>query len=368
MPTKDRILWADILRFLGMSLIYWGHLGVSDNLLLYIFSHHVPLFFFMSGCFAKLTPQDGSFFSFLWKKVRSIVFPYIFFTLLFYVLQLITGELSFKALPMALLVSAKGIRNQAPGPLWFFTCLFLVVIAFELIKRIMSAVFGGSKAANVFSFLIASALYVVGICFLGHEPAQDPLWIWNADSAFVYIFYYALGALFFPVIQNWKYRQRKSAGKVLFWIFFAAALAFAIFTCLNGAAFTSQVRGLLQGSFSNVLSQDIIFELYALVSACIMIFFEVCIARMISLIPGIGRFLAYVGKDSLYHCGNELIIKYFGGLLISVLGLKAYMNNDWALLLYSILCLIVLTFTLNLLERLLLGRIFGSGKSHLLVL
>ena len=69
---KERIAWVDILRFLGMTLIYWGHLGTSGNVTLYIFAHHVPLFFFISGFFAGLLPAEGSFFQFLWNRAPSI--------------------------------------------------------------------------------------------------------------------------------------------------------------------------------------------------------------------------------------------------------------------------------------------------------
>ncbi|MBR2696639.1 MAG: acyltransferase family protein [Parasporobacterium sp.] len=359
---NQRIAWVDILRFLGMTLIYWGHLGVSDNITLYIFAHHVPLFFFISGFFAGLSPAEGSFFRFLWKKIRSLVFPYIFFTILYYAVQLIMGEMVFRDLPKALLVSAEGIRNQAPGPLWFFTCLFVIVIAFELIKRICSAIFGRGKAGGVLAFLLAVVLFVVGICFLGHEPAQDPRWIWNVDSACVYIFYYALGALLFPLINRWKYNRRSGAGKFFFFLCFGLSVLFAVFTCFRGAAFTETVRSFLSKLLPGNIFGGALFEIYALVSALILIFMELCIARIISLIPAIGRFLAYVGKDSLYHCGNELIIKYFGRIALFTLGLNVVFQNDLLLLLYSIVCLIVLTFTLNLLERLVLGPLFGTGR------
>ena len=342
-----RIEWVDILRFLGMVLIYWGHLGPGGNVTLYIFAHHVPLFFFISGFFSGTAPYEGTFFQFLWKKIRSLVFPYIVFTILFYALQLITGQMQFSSLPQALLVSAMGIRNRVPGPLWFFTCLFIVVVAFELLKRIVSVIFGKGKAAGVVSFLLALVLFAVGICFLGHEPAQDPQWIWNVDSAFVYIFYYAVGALVFPLLK----RMRLRAG---FFIFFALSAAFAVLTLLRGEFITNYVRAALR--------TDYLFEIYAAISALILIFFEIGIAKLISLIPGIRRFLAYVGKDSLYHCGNELIIKFFGGMGIAALGLNGFLKNDLALLLYSLICLIVLTFTLNLLERLLLGPLFGTGR------
>lgn len=360
--TTERIKWVDILRFLGMSLIYWGHLGISGNTVLYVFAHHVPLFFFISGFFATLSPKEGSFLKFLWKKIRGIVFPYLIFTILFYILQLATGEMKPSDLPSALLVFVRGIRNEAAGPLWFFTCLFVVAVSFELIKRIIHAVLGSGKVSKTIVFLVAAAIYAAAICLLKHEPAQDPRWIWNVDSAMVYIFYYALGALLFPLIRNWKYRSRKAAGKILFFLFFFLSLAFAVFTLINGEAFTAQVADLFRTLTGSIKGQEILFELYGLLSALILIFFELCIARMICLIPGIRSFLAYVGKDSLYHCGNELIIKYFGGLLISALGLGMLMKNDWMLLLYSILCLIVLTFTLNLIERLAFGHLFGQGK------
>lgn len=359
---KERILWVDVLRFLGMTLIYWGHLAPGGNVTLYIFAHHVPLFFFISGFFAGLTPSEGSFFQFLWKKIRSVVLPYIIFTLLFYALSLASGQLRFSELPAALLVSAEGIRNRAPGPLWFLTCLFVIVIVFELIKRLLSAVFGNGRLSAALAVLLSAALYAVGICFLGHEPAQDPQWIWNVDSACVYILYYALGALFFPLIRDWSFRKAGGAGRFFVFFFFALSAAFGAFTLIRGQSFTAEVSALFDRMTSGAVSGAALFELYGLISALILIYFELCLARLLALIPGAGRFLAFVGKDSLFHCGNELIIKYFGGLAIASLGLESFLQNDLFLLLYSILCLIVLTFTLNLLERLLFGSLFGTGQ------
>lgn len=357
---KERLAWADILRFLGMTLIYWGHLGPGDSVTLFIFAHHVPLFFFISGLFAGTAPSEGSFFRFLWKKIRSLVFPYLIFTILFYLLQLATGQISFSGLPAALLVSAKGIRNQVPGPLWFLTCLFVICILFELLKRILTAVFGDGMLRNILVFLLAAAIYLTGILFLGHEPAQDPRWIWNVDSAFIYIFYYALGALLFPAIRDWSFRKRKTGGRIFFFLCFFLSVLFAAFLLFRGVETTRLIREAL--TVSGLRFADALFELYGLLCALILIFMELCFASILALIPGIGRFLAFVGKDSLYLCGNEMIIKYFLGLLIPVLGLSALMRNDLFLLLYSLICMIVSVFTLDLLERLFFGRLFGTGQ------
>ena len=144
----------------------------------------------------------------------------------------------------------------------------------------------------------------------------------------------------------------------VFFVCFALSVGFAVLTILKGAEITAAVRESLSSLGKGLPFGDALFELYALLSALILIFLSVCLARMMSLVPGIGRFLAFSGKDSLYHCGNELIIKYFGSLAISALGLQAVLQNDWLMLLYSIVCLIVLTFTLNLIERLALSRLF----------
>ena len=358
--NKTRIAWVDILRFLGMCLIYWGHLGPNDNVVLYIFAHHVPLFFFISGFFSGKR-EEASFFSFLWRKVRKILIPYLVFTLLFYALQFANGSLSLSALPSALLVSAKGVRNEAPGPLWFFTCLFVVCIFYELIRRLAALLVKEERAKRALVMGVAAALYLIGIICLGHEPAQDPRWIFNVDSAFVYILYYALGALFFPVIQRWNFSERNAAQKIRFFVFFALSVCFGLFLLFFGAEATSAVSASLGTVFESRVFADALFELYGLFCAAALIFMELCFARMLSRIPVIGRFLAFIGKDSLYHCGNELIIKFFGGLLIAALNLNAALKSDLFTLAYSLLCLIVLSFTLNLFERLLFGRLFLDG-------
>ncbi len=358
--NSKRIAWVDILRFLGMTLIYWGHMGPSDNVVLFIFAHHVPLFFFISGFFAG-NRNESSFFAFLWKKIRQIVLPYLVFTILYYALQLANGSLSVSALPAALLASAKGVRNEAPGPLWFFTCLFIVCVAYEVIRRFSNLLLKQDKAGKALSMGICVALYLIGILCLGHEPTQDPVWIWNVDSAFVYLLYFGLGALLFPLIRNWKFAKKKTAARAGFFVCFVLSVLFGLFMILSGARFTAGVSEALHSALASSVLSDALFEIYGLLCAVILIFMELSIARLISLIPGVGRFLAFVGKDSLYHCGNELLIKYFGGLLISAVGLQSIFLNDLGCLLYSMLCLIVLTFTLNLLERFLFGRLFRNG-------
>ena len=105
------------------------------------------------------------------------------------------------------------------------------------------------------------------------------------------------------------------------------------------------------------------FRIVNLFSSFLLLFFMICLSRLLSLIPGVSAFLAFIGKDSLYLNGNEMIFKNLFSLLFGVLGLKQLVyQNDAVMALYCFLLMILLTFTVNLLERLLFGKLFGEKR------
>ena len=344
---KQRILWADILKWAGMLLIYLGHLPVSDNTYLFIFAQHVPLFFFAAGFFASMEPKDGSFWAFLWKKIRSLVIPYFLFSLLTILYMCIVGMRAWFAVPQMLLDMVIGIRNQTPAiQLWFLPCLFVISVFFEILKRILRS--------KWFLALIVVALYVVGTFFLGHQPTMDPSWVWNVDSAMVYLLFYFLGALLFPIFNAWKYKKQKGGIKALWWILFLLSLAYEVLLLFGSVA----IAAFLEQSLGTIG-----FRIVNLFSSFLLLFFMICLSRLLSLIPGVSAFLAFIGKDSLYLNGNEMIFKNLFSLLFGVLGLKQLVyQNDAVMALYCFLLMILLTFTVNLLERLLFGKLFGEKR------
>ena len=343
---KQRIVWADILKWAGMLLIYLGHLPVSDNTYLFIFAQHVPLFFFAAGFFASMEPKAGSFWTFLWKKVRSLVIPYFLFSLLTILYLCIVGMRAWFAVPKMLLDMVLGIRNQTPAiQLWFLPCLFVISVFFEIAKRIIRS--------RIFLAVIIVALYVVGTFFLGHQPTNDPSWAWNVDSAMVYLLFYFLGALLFPFFNEWKYKKQKGKVKGLWWVLFLLSLAYEellLFKSVAVAAFLEESLGVIG------------FRIVNLFSTFVLLFFFVCLSRLLANVPGVSKFLAHIGKDSLYLNGNEMIFKNLFSLLFGALGLKQIIyQSDAIMALYCFLLMILLTFTINLLERLLFGRLFGDS-------
>ena len=342
---KQRVIWADILKWIGMLLIYLGHLPVSDNTYLFIFAQHVPLFFFAAGFFATMDPKEGSFWAFLLKKIRSLVLPYAIFSILTIAYFLIVKTRTFSEVPQMLLDTLLGIRNRTPAiQLWFLPCLFVISVFFEIAKRIIRS--------KIFLALIVVALYAIGITCLGHQPSLDPSWPWNVDSAMLYLLYYFLGALLFPFFRNWKYQSQKAGIKALWWICFLLSLGYEV--CLLFRSVT--IAGYLQAKLGTIG-----FQIINLFSSFVLLFFCVCLARLLEKIPGVGRFLAYVGRGSLYLNGNEMIFKGLCSLLFGAIGIKWFVyQNDATMLLFCFLLMILLAFTVNLLEKLVFGKLFGD--------
>lgn len=61
---KNRINWVDIIKFFGIFTIYLGHFGEVAGLGYgFVYSHHVPLFFLVSGCMEIYNQEK------IWVKV-----------------------------------------------------------------------------------------------------------------------------------------------------------------------------------------------------------------------------------------------------------------------------------------------------------
>ena len=55
MDNSKRVNWVDVFRFFGMWAIYIGHLGpAAGKLYPFVFTYHVPLFFFAAGFFSRI--------------------------------------------------------------------------------------------------------------------------------------------------------------------------------------------------------------------------------------------------------------------------------------------------------------------------
>ena len=186
-----RIVWADTARALGIFLVVLGHNSVPPFIGKYIFSFHMPLFFFISGYLFDMG-KYANFRDFLTKKRDSILIPYFVFSFISYVFWAFFAIRFEESQGVDILTPFIGIfysnNKYAPmthnGVLWFLTCLFIVELMFYLIRK---------KTVNdhtLLLLLIASS--IVGYLGSVYVPFGMP---WSTNVAFTGIVFFGLGYL-----------------------------------------------------------------------------------------------------------------------------------------------------------------------------
>ena len=186
----ERIDYIDTLRGLAIYCIVLGHFTqLAGDFYLFVFSFHVQLFFFISGLFAY---KYSDFRSAAAHVVHSILFPYIFlsvFNALFFMVYDRQGPAAFLQM---LLEALLGRRNNIfCANLWFFPCLAVMIMLYALIRNVI----GNPVLRTVLCFAVSLAVRIF------KEEAQ---WIWSADSALMFLFFYSLGDLLSPYVLQKK--------------------------------------------------------------------------------------------------------------------------------------------------------------------
>ena len=126
--------WIDIVKGIGILSIVIGH--ISDGLLREVlFLFHVPLFYFLSG---YLFRQPNTLTSFVSKKSKTLLIPYISFLTVFVLLLLLKDWSKTHEINTSLIHDALFGGQKLAGELsvfWFITSLFLTQVTFALINH-----------------------------------------------------------------------------------------------------------------------------------------------------------------------------------------------------------------------------------------
>lgn len=127
MEKVTRLDYVDVCKWLGISLVIFGHMKMPSEVLQWIYAFHMPLFFVLSGYTYRAQRIDKEF---LMKKIKTIYVPFLLFALIF-----CRGEMSSWA------YIAYGSRNALDMAgtytvLWFLPCFFAAVLVFSLLMNI----------------------------------------------------------------------------------------------------------------------------------------------------------------------------------------------------------------------------------------
>ncbi len=152
--TKPRLEFIDVARGFGIFFVLLGHnLWARSRGSAVIFNFHMPLFFFLSGLF--FSPEKARTWNGIWRKVLSLLAPVPFFALLgcsvFLARPDLAGECSKRTL-YCLFVHGEPWYDK---PLWFFTSLAGVVLAFSFASRLLSGPHRTFRTGSFFALCLA---------------------------------------------------------------------------------------------------------------------------------------------------------------------------------------------------------------------
>lgn len=149
---KQRITYLDSLKGFIILLVIIGHIYPSTNSIkIWLYSFHMPIFFIISGLlFNYDTTKDIP--SFVNKKIKSILIPYVMFSITTISLNLLishalTGEIKSQIYSF---ITGLGIYT-----LWFLPALFISEFIFKILH---------SKIKNKqFLISITIILFLIGL-------------------------------------------------------------------------------------------------------------------------------------------------------------------------------------------------------------
>lgn len=142
--TKDAKKYRDIINIVkavGIILVGIGHFNPSNAPEYWVFLHkliyvfHMPIFFVVSGVLYRLSGMQ-EYLSFLNKKIKRLLVPYVVIALIYLLIKLICGLFLTLYAPVTRLsvlnVLINPVNSHVPM-LWFLYTLFWVFVLYPLL-------------------------------------------------------------------------------------------------------------------------------------------------------------------------------------------------------------------------------------------
>lgn len=283
----------------GILLVILGHLGVGW-IGTWIYSFHMPLFFFLSGyCFHARTP----FWTFLKRKMKTMVLPYFALgvpTILFAWLNQWYGPVSGDVL---LDIIKEYVIQCGRWDVWFLACLFcLNLIYWGILVKIHSI---------KIQLLLTVLMPIFGYLYILVMGERYPL-PWNVDISLMAAPFFYAGHQFskyedriWTKINSWKKR----------------VIAFLLLAITNVSFYIISKE--LSGESLNMFSGKYGILPVSIICAFAGIGCMILISQRLTLFP-----VRYLGENSLlYFAWHEQLAIPICGAFLSLIGLP--WNDYW---------------------------------------
>lgn len=318
-PQK-RVAWIDMAKGYGIILMIIGHLHVNE-LMVWIYSFHMPLFFFVSGYLFNI---KSSFLEFSAGKVKRMLIPYLFLYIPMLLADLlITGTLSTGQVLEHLRLNLLQQRHSA---LWFLGCLIVLhFLYYPIVRYVTNRIIGA---------IITIMLGLTGVILWRNGVTG---FYWNFDVAMVAAPFFYGGFLLRGRINETRIRKMKKA-----------PLAAALLSLLAASALTAELNcHYFLGREIDLFESLFREELLSYTAAFIGISFIILLAARWSV-----PFVKYIGKHSLlFYAWHYPVVILPMLKLCQKMGI-VHLNSGWSGLMQNVVLLIATLAVLTILNEL----------------
>ncbi len=188
----ERIGWIDTAKGIGILLVMLGHCYLDAKFVFWFYSFHMALFFFLSG---YTFGAKGDYFSFLKKKARTLLIPYVFFvvvTMLCNGVLAVTHGNEYNVHEILKLY----VFQKRYTLLWFIACMFLTEQLMYWLNK-WRKIFE-NKSYFLIVGIIGLILFTIYRITIGLEL------IWNADLVLLALAFMSFGK-WYKESDLWKY-------------------------------------------------------------------------------------------------------------------------------------------------------------------
>lgn len=185
----ERLTWVDAAKGIGIFLVFLGHTALPYPLFIYLFSFHMPLFFFLSGYLYR-PGKHNSWWDFLKSKFKKLIIPYALFFAILFIYWILIGRAIGDIQNLNVKIStifyeffyASAYLKTPFAPLWFLLTLFWVELIFFFLQNNITKKF--------WLFLSLILISLIGYFYGLKMNVRPP---WGLDIALVAVLLYGLG-------------------------------------------------------------------------------------------------------------------------------------------------------------------------------
>lgn len=323
---SKRIKEIDILKGYAMILVILGHLNINNTLRLFIYSFHMPLFFFLSGIVYRT--KDITFGSYIKKKINDLIIPYIIIMFINYIAYIILYRQINFANTMKYIFCFNTIDGlPIAGAMWFLTAIFIVYII---------AYFVNNKLNKKGHILISIVMFAIlgKVCSL--LPIRLPLGIDVAMEGFAI---FECGYLF---------NQISILSKIIEFCNTKRGIVIAVMIFLISLFFIYQNGEI---NFRSLKYGKILIVTWCNFLVLIILQYIICYklsSNNMKIIQLVSNELIFIGKNTIFFLGFHQLIRYFSYRIVN-----RVLIGEYILIFGNILNLMIILAALHIFVKVL---------------